>query len=47
LLALPQRAATLFTTAGVLNDRLPDKHVVRLVQYLALAVISAAASTST
>jgi hypothetical protein len=30
-----------------LSDRLSDKHVARLVQGLALAVISAAASAST
>jgi hypothetical protein len=30
-----------------LSDRLSDKHVAPLVQYLALAVISAAASAST
>jgi len=30
-----------------LSDRLSDKHVARLVQCLALAVISAAASAST
>jgi hypothetical protein len=29
--------------AGALNSRLSDKHAVRLVQYLALAAISAAA----
>jgi hypothetical protein len=34
-------------TAGALSDRLSDKHVARLVQYLALTVISAAASAST
>jgi hypothetical protein len=31
--ALPQRVATPFTTAGALNDRLSDKHVIRLVQH--------------
>jgi hypothetical protein len=30
-----------------LSDRLSDKHVARLVQYLALTVINAAASAST
>jgi hypothetical protein len=31
--ALPQRVATFSTTAGALNDRLSDKHVIRLVQH--------------